>query len=169
MPRGGFRVNAGRKPDPNSRRQKALAARAAREANPAAKKAPAKKAAGCGYTLQDGRTSPDAPPGWPFGTKPVEPPAAAPAPAGGEEPDDGLTDEQRAGISPLDYMLAVMRNPKESKSARITAAIQAAPYMHPKLAQKGKKEAALDDAKTKPNRFAPSAPPRLVAAAGKKV
>jgi phage terminase small subunit len=165
MPRGGKRANAGRKPDPNSARQKALAKKAVAAKKPAAKKAPA-KAAGRGFTLPNGQKSPDAPPGWPFGTTPPEEPAA---PAPDPDSDDGLTDEQRAGLSPLDYLLAVMRSPKSSKSARMTAAIQAAPYMHPKLAQKGKKEAALDEAKTKPSRFAAGAPPRLAAAGGKRV
>jgi phage terminase small subunit len=132
-------------------------------------RAKAKKASnpglGRGMTLPNGEKSPDAPPDWPFGTKPPQEPEKPVDP----ESDDGLTDEQRAGLTPLEYLLAVMRSPTASKSARMQAAIQAAPYMHPKLAQKGKKEAALDDAKTKPSRFAAAAPPRLAAAGGKRV
>ena len=38
------------------------------------------------------------------------------------------------GLSPLDYMLQVMRDETAEKSARFQAAIEAAPYVHPKLA-----------------------------------
>lgn len=166
MPRGGARTGAGRKADPNSARQKKLAAKATK---PAVKKAPAKKAAGRGYTLQNGQKSLDAPPGWPFGTMPPEDPAKAPA-APDPDGDDGLTDEQRAGLTPLEYLLAVMRSPKASKSARMTAAIQAAPYVHPKLTPAGKKEAKRDAAKgAAGGRFAAAAPPRLAATGGKRV
>lgn len=40
------------------------------------------------------------------------------------------------GITPLDYMLTVMRNPKAEKSRRDEMAKAAAPYVHPKLAAK---------------------------------
>ena len=151
MARGGARPGAGRKP------KDGVAAK-----RPAAKK---------GFTEPDGMKSPDAPEVWPFGRAPVPPePTAAPAPAPAADPDsdDGLTDEQRAGLAPLEYLLAVMRSPKASKSARLQAAIQAAPYMHAKPAPIGKKEQKAEDAK-KPSKFAPSAPPKLVAAGGKKV
>ena len=39
-----------------------------------------------------------------------------------------------SGITPLDYMLKVMRNPKAEVSRRDWAAKEAAPYIHPKLA-----------------------------------
>jgi phage terminase small subunit len=108
---------------------------------------------------------------WPLGVFPNEPKAPeAPGPEPEIDPDedDGLTDEQRAGLSPLDYLLAIMRSSKASKSARMQAAIQAAPYIHGKIAPQGKKEAKNEAAK-KAGRFAPSAPPRLVAAGGKKL
>lgn len=38
------------------------------------------------------------------------------------------------GITPLDYMLKVMRNPKADASRRDEMAKAAAPYVHPKLA-----------------------------------
>lgn len=38
------------------------------------------------------------------------------------------------GITPLDYMLEVLRNPKLPAARRDWAASQAAPYIHPKLA-----------------------------------
>jgi hypothetical protein len=40
----------------------------------------------------------------------------------------------RTGITPLDYLLKVMRNPREEKFIRLDAAKAAAPYVHPKLA-----------------------------------
>lgn len=158
MPRGGARPGAGRP-------RKTPAAPVKAKAKPGAKKAA--KAAGRGFTLPNGEKAPDAPPGWPFGT---QPPVAAAEPQMPPDPDrdDGLTDEQRAGLAPLDYLLAVMRSPKASKSARLQAAIQAAPYVHAKPAPKGKKEGQLEDAK-KRSRFAQAAPPKLVAAGGKKL
>lgn len=165
MSRGGSRANAGRKVDPNSARQKKLAARAAK----AAAKPAAGAARGRGFTLPDDQKAPDAPPGWPFGTKPPEQPAAA-APEADPDEDDGLTDEQRAGLAPLDYLLAVMRSPKASKSARMTAAIQAAPYMHAKLAPAGKKDGKKDAASVAARgRFASAAPPTLATSGGKRV
>lgn len=147
MPRGGARPGAGR-----PRKNAATPAKA--KAKPAAK--PKKDGLGRGLTLPNGQTSPDAPPGWPFGTKPPEEPAAAPDP----DSDDGLTDEQRAGLSPLEYLLAVMRSPDASKSARLQAAVQAAPYMHAKPAPMAKKEGKAAEAKKAgQGKFGASAPP----------
>lgn len=154
MPRGGVRPGAGRKADPNSQRQKALAKRAAKK--PAAKKAAAPDL-GRGLTLPNGQKSPDAPEGWPFGTKPPEEPAATPDP----DNDDGLTDEQRSGLTPLEYLLAVMRSPNASKSARLQAAVQAAPYVHAKPAPQGKKDGRKDAAKSAGGGKFGSAPPPL--------
>lgn len=38
------------------------------------------------------------------------------------------------GLTPLDYMLKVMRNPKAAEARRDWAAAASAPYIHPKLA-----------------------------------
>lgn len=165
MPRGGSRPGAGRKPDPNSKRQQALAAKSAKPAAPAPAKA---KATGTGLTQPDGTKAPGAPGSWPFGTQ--APAAEAPAaPTSAPDADDGLTDEQRAGLAPLDYLLAVMRSSKASLSTRMTAAIQAAPYVHAKPAPAGKKEGKNDEARKVGSRFAPAAPPKLAAVGGKKV
>jgi hypothetical protein len=40
----------------------------------------------------------------------------------------------KSGITPLEYMLKVMRNPKASDDRRDDMAKAAAPYVHPKLA-----------------------------------
>lgn len=161
MPRGGSRPGAGRKPDPNSKRQQALAAKATK---PRPSKGSAQPKAATGLTLPDGSKAPGTPAGWPFGTQaPDQPPASVP------DADDGLTDEQRAGLTPLEYMLAVMRSSKAAPAVRMTAAVQAAPYVHAKIAAAGKKEGKHDQAKQVASRFAPAAPPKLAAVGGKKV
>lgn len=38
-----------------------------------------------------------------------------------------------SGLTPLEYMLKVLRNKKEDKDRRLDAAKAAAPYVHPKL------------------------------------
>jgi phage terminase small subunit len=149
MPRGGSRPGAGRKPDPNSKRQKALTARAARQ--------------GAGGSLSElkEKGAPEVA-NWPFGAKPAEqPPEAAK-----DEPKDklpaGAPDE-----TPLQFLLKVMRDPEASVSARMQAAIQAAPYVHAKPAPVGKKEQKNEEARK--SRFTPAAPPKLAAVGGKKV
>lgn len=39
-----------------------------------------------------------------------------------------------SGLTPLEYMLSVLRDEGQEQSARFAAAQQAAPYCHPKLA-----------------------------------
>ena len=39
-----------------------------------------------------------------------------------------------SGLTPLEYLLAVMRNPDEDPALRIACAKAAAPFMHPRLA-----------------------------------
>lgn len=39
-----------------------------------------------------------------------------------------------SGMTPLDYMLAVLRNEANDPNVRLDAASKAAPYVHPKLA-----------------------------------
>ena len=54
-----------------------------------------------------------------------------------------ITEAQLAGMLPLDYMLAVIRDPNASQSRRDRMAAIAAPYCHARLteaAPKGKKE-----------------------------
>lgn len=40
---------------------------------------------------------------------------------------------EESGLTPLEYMLSVMRNELEEPRARLNAAISAAPYVHAKL------------------------------------
>ena len=44
---------------------------------------------------------------------------------------------QAAGITPLDYMLSVLRNPDQDSDSRRWAASAAAPYVHPRLTSIG--------------------------------
>jgi len=60
------------------------------------------------------------------------------------------TEARKAGLSPLDYMLAVMRNPEADQARRDKMAIAAAPFVHGKPGEtaKGKKAEAEQAAKT---------------------
>lgn len=42
-----------------------------------------------------------------------------------------------SGITPLDYMLSVLRDPDAAKERRAWAAVSAAPYVHPRLTSIG--------------------------------
>ena len=63
-----------------------------------------------------------------------------------------LTEEQLKGMLPLDYMLAVIRDPNATQLRRDKMAIAAAPYCHarlmPDLPAKGKKDQRAEDAET---------------------
>lgn len=114
---------------------------------PAKKKAPPKKDAVPPVDSDGYKTDPN----WPFGQE--RPP----------EPED------LSGLMPLDFLLQVMRDPEEDKGRRMQAATLAAPYCHPKKGESGKKEQKADAAKKVAGRFTAAAPPKLVAAGGKKV
>lgn len=55
----------------------------------------------------------------------------------------------RSGLSPLDYMLTVMRNPDADQSRRDRMAVAAAPFCHQRMADNriGKKDSEADLAK----------------------
>ena len=46
---------------------------------------------------------------------------------------DRIDKAMEGGISPLEYMLSVLRDPKASQDRRDAAAKAAAPYLHPRL------------------------------------
>jgi len=75
---------------------------------------------------------------------------------GGE--DKGATSED---MLPLDYMLKVMNDPRESKDRRDRLAIAAAPFCHTRKGEgSGKKEEKIDKAKSAgAGRFAAGIPP----------
>ena len=58
-----------------------------------------------------------------------------------------LTEAQRVGLTPLEYMLAVIRDPAIDAARRDRLAIAAAPYCHARLAEKTKKAAEAEAAK----------------------
>lgn len=103
-----------------------------------------------GHTGVDGFKTEDAPPGWPFG-------------------QDKPATEPSGDLSPLDFLLKVMRDENEDKGRRMQAAIQAAPYLHAKKGEAGKKEQKQKAAEKVAGRFSASEPPKLVAAGGKRV
>jgi hypothetical protein len=59
-------------------------------------------------------------------------------------------DVNKPGITPLEYMLAVIRDRGADPARRDRMAIAAAPFMHPRQepTSKGKKQRAQDEAKT---------------------
>ena len=61
-----------------------------------------------------------------------------------------LTEEQLKGLLPLDYMLAVIRDPNATQARRDKMAMAAAPYCHARLMPdapvKGKKDQRAEDA-----------------------
>ena len=63
------------------------------------------------------------------------------------DPQAALTPEQRAGVLPLDYMLAVIRDPKADVVRKDRLAIAAAPYCHGRIAEVGKKQQQKEAAK----------------------
>lgn len=55
------------------------------------------------------------------------------------------------GITPLDYMLEILRDPEADKTQRFEAAKAAAPYVHPRLASTEiRAEVAVNDVSSEP-------------------
>lgn len=70
---------------------------------------------------------------------------------------------------PKAFLLAAMNDLNLDPKLRIDAAKAVMPFMHSKLGEGGKKEQREAEAKKVASRFASAAPPKLVAAGGKKV
>jgi phage terminase small subunit len=62
-------------------------------------------------------------------------------------------------VQPLDYMLTLMRDQNANPEMRARMAVAAAPYVHPKVGEQGKKEQKNEAAKKIASRFGASAPP----------
>lgn len=90
---------------------------------------------------------------WPFGAVPSVPvPVPEPVPFDVPAPDMTLT--------PLDYLLSLVRDAGLDHRTRMQAASIAAPYVHVKPGEIGKKEAKAKLAKdVAGGKFAPKAPP----------
>lgn len=89
-----------------------------------------------------------------------------------KEPQDRqekLTIATNGKQTPLEFLLSVMNDNEIEDRLRIDAAKTAAQYVHPKIGEGGKKEKTAEEAKKVAGRFSQSAPPKLVAAGGKKV
>ncbi|MDA8521990.1 terminase small subunit [Acidovorax sp. NCPPB 4044] len=144
MPRGGARPGAGR-PKKSAPADVPKPAAAAKK-RPASKKTEAPPLDAEGYKTDAN---------WPFGQeRPLAPP-----------PPKDLSD-----LTPLDFLLEVMRDETEERRTRIQAAQLAAPYVHAKKGEAGKKEEKQDAAKKVASRFTAGAPPpKLAAAGGKRV
>lgn len=70
---------------------------------------------------------------------------------------------------PKAFLIAAMNDQGTEKKLRIDAAKALMPFVHHKLGEGGKKEQRDEAAKKVASKFAPAAPPKLVAAGGKKV
>lgn len=70
---------------------------------------------------------------------------------------------------PEKFLTAVMNDSGTDVKVRVDAAKALMPFRHKKLGEGGKKEQKDDAAKKVAGRFAAGAPPKLVAAGGKKV
>jgi len=71
---------------------------------------------------------------------------------------------------PKAFLLAAMNDQELDPRQRIDAAKALLPFMHQKLGEGGKKDAAANKAKEAgAGKFSPTAPPRLAAAGGRKV
>jgi len=137
MPRGGARPGAGRKPNPDSARQRALA----------------KAAAPAGGTLPDGTRAPGAPANWPFGT--VTPSA--------EVDEAPIAAPEKPPESALSFLQSIYRDVARPEKERVFAAIQALPFETAKPAPVGKKAAQDEAARSAgPSKFGAMQAPRLV-------
>jgi phage terminase small subunit len=70
---------------------------------------------------------------------------------------------------PRAFLLAAMNDVDLEPKLRVDAAKALMPFEFAKKGEAGKKEQAQENAKKVASRFAPAAPPKLVAAGGKKV
>lgn len=76
-----------------------------------------------------------------------------------ESPAPVLPTEAR---TPLEFMLAVMNDPAQSDSRRDRMAIAAAPFVHQKAGEQGKKEERAEAAKkASTGKFSAGTPPKL--------
>lgn len=70
---------------------------------------------------------------------------------------------------PAKFLRAVMNDSGSEAKLRVDAAKALMPFVHQKLGEGGKKEQKQAEANKVASRFATAAPPKLVAAGGKKV
>lgn len=68
-----------------------------------------------------------------------------------------------AAVQPLEHMLGVMNDAAQSPERRDRMAVAAAPYVHPKVGEQGKKALKDESARAiaKSTRFGAGAPPKV--------
>lgn len=74
-----------------------------------------------------------------------------------------------ADMNMVDFLEQVALGLREATNIQVRAAIAAAQYKNLKKGDGGKKEEQAEGAKKVANRFAPTAPPKLITANGRKV
>lgn len=96
--------------------------------------------------------------------------------SGGARPGAGRKPKEPAILvlaatydDPEKFLRAVMNDSGSEAKLRVDAAKALMPYIHAKKGEGGKKEARQAEAQKVASRYAPAAPPKLVAAGGKKV
>lgn len=78
-------------------------------------------------------------------------------------PRDVINAARSESLSPLDYMLKVMNSVEADDGRRDRMAVAAAPFVHTKMGEGGKKDQKQDAAKTAARgKFAAALPPKLV-------
>ncbi|MEO8466256.1 MAG: hypothetical protein ABI640_13005 [Gammaproteobacteria bacterium] len=85
--------------------------------------------------------------GRPKGTKNRPKVSAAPASPSTAQPGPAAAAASDGGTTPLDYMLKVMRDPEIDEARRDKMAIAAAPFLHPRPTETGKKEQKREKAR----------------------
>ncbi len=74
-----------------------------------------------------------------------------------------VTQDGDEKLLPLEYMLRVIRDPETDAGRRDRMAVAAAPYLHPKMGEGGKKHAEKAGVeKAKDGRYAQAGAPRMV-------
>ena len=81
----------------------------------------------------------------------------------------GKAGRKMATKDPKAFLIAVMNDAGEESKTRIDAAKALLPYVCQKVGEVGKKEERQEAAKKVASRFSTAAPPKLVAAGGRKV
>jgi phage terminase small subunit len=91
--------------------------------------------------------------------------AVAPAPA----PKVDSTVESQGVEDPKEFLSSLMNDARADVKLRFEAAKALMPFVHAKIGEVGKKDQKQNDAQKVAGRFTASAPPKLVAAGGRKV
>lgn len=92
-------------------------------------------------------------------------------PGSGRKPREPVLIDSQALLTtdPIKFLTALMNDVEADIKIRADAAKALLPFVHAKKGEGGKKETRLEEARKVASKFAPSAPPRLIAAGGKKV